>query len=414
VANPVQRLRYFDSEYLRSYDFTDEQSYHIMMRRLMNMRLHLHGIVYGLAIVMDQDSVLPNGPFFFSVAPGLAIDQTGREILVTAPYSLSNVLTGPGLGPGWYEVWICYQESETGLPAAGYMDCNAPSQYTRFEESFQITLKPLSGPGLAADCGGIRLGTIDLQPGVLGLQITKANGVGRTFVGIRAQRVIAPDEEKDTFDITALSTPVPNKPLPGYLDVYPGMFDRGNVVVKKNLVVGDDFVLDPTQKAPSGLPATGNAKITGDLLLNGSFFGFVNGQWYGLAQYIQSLMPFDIQSGTVNITPPPSVVSNQPANAYQDVESVSAPASKLATVSNTNVLLALSQIGWRSASDLQTDWNGNTNGFILDVTPANKSVTNNQLSFDVQWTLGPVVTVAGKGLLPITSLIVNYIVIYLP
>lgn len=412
MAKPVQRLRYFDSEYLRSYDFTDEQSYHIMMRRLMNMRLHLHGIVYGLAIVMDQDSVQPNGPFFFSVAPGLAIDQTGREILVTAPYSLSNVLTGPGLGPGWYEVWICYQENETGLPAAGYMDCNTPSQYTRYEESFQITLKPVNGPGLAANCGGIRLGTVELQPGVLGLQIIKTNGAGRTYVGIRAQRVIAPDEEKDTFVMSAQNTP---QPLPGYLDVHPGMFARGNVMLKKNLVVGDDFVLDPTQNAPGSLPATGNVKITGDLLLNGDFFGFINGQWYELAQYIQSQSPFDVQTGSQTITAPPSVTVNALANAHQDLEHVSTvPTSRLASATNANVLLAVSHIGWRSASDLNAHWAGNTNGFILDVAPANQSITHNQLSFDIQWTLGPVVVVSGNGLLPITDLTVNYIVIYTP
>ena len=97
MANPVQRLRYFDGEYLRSYDFTDEQSYHIAMRRLMNRRLHLHGIVYGLEIMQDQDSVPSSGIYSYSISPGMAIDQTGREIIVTAPYSLTNVLKRSGV-----------------------------------------------------------------------------------------------------------------------------------------------------------------------------------------------------------------------------------------------------------------------------------------------------------------------------
>jgi hypothetical protein len=54
VSNQVQRLRFFDGEYLRSYDFTDEQSYHIDIRRRLNHRLHLRGIVDGLQIVQEQ------------------------------------------------------------------------------------------------------------------------------------------------------------------------------------------------------------------------------------------------------------------------------------------------------------------------------------------------------------------------
>ena len=79
VPNPVQRLRYFDGEYLRSYDFTDEQTYHIEMRRLMNRKLHLYGIIYGLEIVQDDDSVPSTNSYFFSIAPGMAIDKSGRE-----------------------------------------------------------------------------------------------------------------------------------------------------------------------------------------------------------------------------------------------------------------------------------------------------------------------------------------------
>ena len=246
VPNPVQRLRYFDGEYLRSYDFTDEQTYHIEMRRLMNLKLHLHGIVYGLEIVQDQDSVPSSGIYFFSVAAGMAIDQSGREIVVPAPYSLTNVLTAPGLGPGSYEVWICYQENETAVPAAGYLDCNAKNQYTRWRESFQVYLKPVVGPSLVADCGGVRLGVVELINAGLGLQITyPPYNVERRYVGIRAQSVIAPDQvDPESFDLTALATPVPDRPLPGYFDVHPGVFIHGNTVVKKNLVVGDDFELD--------------------------------------------------------------------------------------------------------------------------------------------------------------------------
>ena len=38
MSNQIERLRYYDGEYLRSYDFTDEQAYHIEMRRRLNHR----------------------------------------------------------------------------------------------------------------------------------------------------------------------------------------------------------------------------------------------------------------------------------------------------------------------------------------------------------------------------------------
>jgi len=416
VANPVQRLRYFDGEYLRSYDFTDEQSYHIAMRRMMNMRLHLHGIVYGLEIVLDADSVLPGGPFFFSIAPGMAIDQTGREIVVTAPYSLSHVLTSPGLNVGSYEVWICYQENQTGLPATGYQDCNAPNQYTRWQESFQVILKPQGGTGVMPDCGGVRLGIVKLQHGVLGLEISNpAYNIERTYVGIRAQRVIAPDQEKDEFDITALTTPVPDKLLPGYLDVQPGVFNQGNVIAKKNLVVGDDFVLDAkvNKNLPKSIPATGNLKVTSDFFLNGDFYAYstADGVWYSLRQLIQSLTAKFVVGPPISITlPSPPKANPQPANS--DI----ATSGQFAAFPSSapQVLLAITDMVWQDAGTLQTNWTGKGPITVSVSNPAINSAAPGFNTLNVQWTVGPVVQVGANWQYPVTQLVVSYVVIYQP
>src|SRR5208282_6604090 len=114
---------------------------------------------------------------------------------------------------------------------------------------FQVQLKALSGPTLFTDCGGVQLGVVALNDeGPLGWEISNPREKGRTYAGIRAQRVIAPDHadaKSDPFDITAMKAHyLPDHPHPGYLDVHPSVFNRGNVVVKKNLVVGDDFELD--------------------------------------------------------------------------------------------------------------------------------------------------------------------------
>lgn len=422
MANSVQHLRYFDGEYLRSYDFTDEQAYHIAMRRLMNRKLHLHGIVEGLRIVQDQDSV-SGGPYFFSIAQGMAIDKTGQEIIVSAPYSLTNVLSGPGLGPGWYEVWICYAETQTGLPASGYTECNVQNQNTRWLETFQVQLKALIGKTLFTDCGGVRLGLVKLVSGTFGLEIAEPGDIAqynikRSYVGIRAQRLIAPDKEADTFDMTAENTTLPDEPLPGYLDVHPGAFIRGNVVAKKNLVVGDDFLLDNSLTTSKNLPGnfhpTGNVKITSDLFLNGDFYAYSSkdGSWYTFAQYIQSFTPKFIVGTPLVI--PLSPVSDGLANPGASGTTTSAPFA--AFPGTPQVMLAIAEMDWQAPTTLTAKWGAQP----ITVGVGNPVVNADTPGFNklvVSWNVGPVIDIGGPGgnwEYPVTRLVVNFTVVYHP
>src|SRR6476469_7228316 len=165
MSNIVERVRYFDGEYLRANDFKTEQSYHAGMRRKLNRELHLYGIVEGLELVPDTDS-FPPAAVQFSITAGFAIDQLGREIVISQPYALTNdaVLRRKGVEAGTYELWICYQEQAGGLPSAGYSTCNQSGENTRYEESFDIVLVPSPKPAAKAgvtipdpsnDCGGL-------------------------------------------------------------------------------------------------------------------------------------------------------------------------------------------------------------------------------------------------------------------
>lgn len=409
MTKQIERLRYFDREYLRSYDFTDEQSYHVEMRRRLNHRLHLHGIVYGLQLVQDQDSVPPDA-IFFSIAPGMALDQLGREIFVPAPYSLSpeNILNRPDLVTGDNELWLCYQEMPTGLPAAGYRDCHATDQQTRYEESFQVMLRPVNGKAGVGDCYGIRLGIVKLDNSD-GWKVTDVQNKGRTYVGIRTQRVIPADEEADPFDIAAQNVKLPDRlPLLGYVDVLPGMVERSNLIVEKNMVIGDDFVLDPTvnKNLPKNIPGSGNLKVTNDLFLAGDFYGFLGGDWYKLKDYIQTLMP-----NVVVGTPPLSIVIPQTANTSDTVHvSVS---TTLANVSKTQVFLSIIETDWRDASDLQ-NWPGKGPLTVAISVAALSNTGPNTYDLAIQWTVGPSAKISGVDSLPITKLIVNYMVVFTP
>ena len=49
-ADRIVRVRYFDRQFLRPQDFTDEQTYHVAMRRRHNIAGHSWGILHGLAL----------------------------------------------------------------------------------------------------------------------------------------------------------------------------------------------------------------------------------------------------------------------------------------------------------------------------------------------------------------------------
>lgn len=80
MSNPIKRLNYYDHEFLRATDFTAEQTYHMSMRRLHNQVLHTWGVAQGLTLALAGTAV--------TVAPGVAIDSQGREMVVATPTNL--------------------------------------------------------------------------------------------------------------------------------------------------------------------------------------------------------------------------------------------------------------------------------------------------------------------------------------
>lgn len=76
MANPIKRLNYFNGQFLRAPDFTEEQTYHLEMRRRHNENLHTWGIADGLKL---QYTI---GSSQIEIAEGMAIDSEGREIVL--------------------------------------------------------------------------------------------------------------------------------------------------------------------------------------------------------------------------------------------------------------------------------------------------------------------------------------------
>jgi hypothetical protein len=69
-----KRPRYFDGQYLKVDDFINEQQYHVDRRRRVSQHLHVAGILTGLEVQVDGNTL--------TIAPGAAIDHQGRQIIL--------------------------------------------------------------------------------------------------------------------------------------------------------------------------------------------------------------------------------------------------------------------------------------------------------------------------------------------
>jgi hypothetical protein len=123
------RVRYYERQFLRTQDFTDEQAYHLTMRRRHNIAHHRWGIVYGLEVKVDPDG----RPV---VQPGMAIDGYGRELIVPDVRLIDeqafNVKDSDEL-----DVSLAYRQIVAG-EAPGARGCGDETQADRVQEYPQI------------------------------------------------------------------------------------------------------------------------------------------------------------------------------------------------------------------------------------------------------------------------------------
>ena len=334
MSTDIERLLYSERQYLRSFDFTAEQTYHLEMRRRLSRVLHLWGIVKGLELL--QGEVVQGAPQQFYVSEGMAIDAYGREIIVPAKQLLSDDLGANHItGAGTYSVWIGYAREPTTPPQAGYQRCDLQNQFTRWRESFSIMISsiatnpnPTEDPDPFEDLPDdptkypwwIHLGTINVDGS---LNITAATNADRIYIGLRAQRIVAPRHAETGYNVLDA-----NKPLAPLTSIA----IRDNLFVEQNLVAGSDFTVDPQKIEPP--PAgtfpnpTGNLKIASDVFLQGNLYTHCDlahpDLWLNLDQCINaritSLVP-EVFVGTVPVdfTPVPTRDSSGAVSATTNV-----------------------------------------------------------------------------------------------
>jgi hypothetical protein len=135
-SDQVIRVNYFDRQFLRVQDFTDEQAYHLAMRRRHNLAHHSWGIVEGLEVIQDVQA----GGLY--VTPGMAVDGYGRELV--APERLPLPLGAfDDRGSDILDVFLVYDRRGGDAVPAGYGGCDEDGDgpFYRWIEAPRVTVE---------------------------------------------------------------------------------------------------------------------------------------------------------------------------------------------------------------------------------------------------------------------------------
>ncbi|MBP2328885.1 hypothetical protein JOF56_009270 [Kibdelosporangium banguiense] len=135
----AKRVQYQDHQILRLQDFTDEQDYHVAMRRRHNLSGHAWGIASGLDVILD------NGNLF--VQPGFAVDGYGRELVLATRIQVSSIELRTD-GQFTYDLYLCYREKSTDPAQAAF---DATKRDTRWTEHPDIFVNDVPQPSVAQD-----------------------------------------------------------------------------------------------------------------------------------------------------------------------------------------------------------------------------------------------------------------------
>ncbi|MCI0584213.1 MAG: hypothetical protein L0227_15235 [Chloroflexi bacterium] len=116
MSEPAARVNFFPGQFLRTQDLVAEQQYHLSLHRRHQVGHHSWGIVRGLDLIVDGDSVF--------VLPGLAIDGFGRDIVLTERREIP-LQAFIQRAANELEIWLSYGILSGESAPAGYADCDA-------------------------------------------------------------------------------------------------------------------------------------------------------------------------------------------------------------------------------------------------------------------------------------------------
>lgn len=223
MADIDKRLKYYNGQFLQEQDFTAEQEYHLDRMRRHNRQLHVAGIADGLAVTATV------GTTSASVAPGTALDRDGRQIVLSAPFSVAfSSLTNQ-----WVLVVISYGQEESDDATVG------DAGKTRWLERPQVAAIPESG----APPEDVRIRLARLRIAANGT-IAEQDMTVRTLAGVR----LRPEETLERLRLSRQGVssnlwPVLSSGAASRADLAGDLSVNGNILVTGN-VDGRDVSAD--------------------------------------------------------------------------------------------------------------------------------------------------------------------------
>jgi hypothetical protein len=150
----IERLNYYEGEFLGAVDFQAEQEYHRDMRRRHNLGQHTWGIVTGLELAQVPNTLMDGTATDVDVflQPGMAVDGFGREIVVLNQVQLTAEMFAAFYNPSssatptLMYVWIGYQQSLLQPPADACTSMNVSNAFGRIEETYMLSVTATSTP----------------------------------------------------------------------------------------------------------------------------------------------------------------------------------------------------------------------------------------------------------------------------
>lgn len=133
---PMERNRYFHGKMLTARDLEGEQRYYNNKRRLVNRCVLGAGVVCGLGVYLNDDTS-------FSLETGMALDYSGREIVVTSSIIRKlQMIEGFETLAGHEQAYLCLEyEEQMREPVNNIGVADSESQqFNKIEESYRLYL----------------------------------------------------------------------------------------------------------------------------------------------------------------------------------------------------------------------------------------------------------------------------------
>ena len=206
-----ERPVFFEGQILAAADLTSAVDYGRAQVARHERYLHSWGVAEGLELTTTSKTDPATGKNYVEVTldAGVAVDGTGREIVVPGPYQLSttdfSIANPSGLANTDYPILLHGIDSTAPAAPLATTACGTASQPTRTQEGFGLTY---AGPG--ADIGldeqnvpdesagpspdpahpwEILVGYVQWDPSIS--QFTGASITGRRYAGVLADTVAA-------------------------------------------------------------------------------------------------------------------------------------------------------------------------------------------------------------------------------